>query len=125
MGTHNAARENLDSTRSDHRALGAAGKGMGTQVEFSSILPVSRKAARRRALMVQISNCLQNRCWQKGFGICGYGTQLLGIDRICLTKGHKYIFASRMAELIRRVLIWKQRGKQQVTSSPVHHGQGC
>lgn len=43
MGTHDTARGNLGSIKMDYRALRAVVKCTGTQVVFSSILPVRGK----------------------------------------------------------------------------------
>ena len=51
VGTNDTTRGNLDSTRSDYKALGVALKGMGAQVVFSSISLV-----RRKALLGQVNN---------------------------------------------------------------------
>lgn len=53
VGTNYTPGENLDSVKSDHRALGATIKGTGVQLVSSSILPV-RESGARRALTIQV-----------------------------------------------------------------------
>jgi len=80
---------------------------MRTQVV--SILSARGKAMRRRALVEQANNWLQNWCRWQVFVFYGCMTLfadkcLLGRDGQHLTKQGKTIFASRMTDLIRRVL---------------------
>ena len=82
---------------------------MGAQVVFSSVLPVRGKGGRRRALIMRVNNWLRSWCWRQGFGFYDHGTlfvdqHLLGREGIHLTKRGKGIFASRIADLIRRAL---------------------
>lgn len=49
-------------------------KSMEAQVVFSSILRVRGKGARRRMLIGQVSNWLQNWCWWQGFGFYDHRT---------------------------------------------------
>ena len=79
---------------------------MGTQVVFSFLLPVRGKAVRRRLIM-HVCNWLWSWSWQQDFGFYNYRTLfahqcLLGRDEIVLTKWGKGIFASRMADLVKR-----------------------
>ena len=109
VGTNDTATENLDSIKSDYRALGPVVKGMRAQVVFSSILPSRGKGARRRALIGQVNNWLQNWCWRPGFGSYDHRTLftdqcLFGRDGILLTKKGKAIFTIRMADFIRKDL---------------------
>ncbi|KAM8793368.1 LOW QUALITY PROTEIN: UV excision repair protein RAD23 homolog B-like [Eudromia elegans] len=73
VGTKDATRK-LAEIKQDYRALGTAVKGMGAQVMFSSILPMSRMDSRRRRQILQINNCLRRWSWQQGFGFYDHGT---------------------------------------------------
>lgn len=77
VDTNGTARGNLDSMKSDFRALGAVVKCMGAQVVLSSILPVSRKDVRRRVLIMQASNWLWSWCWWQGFGFYNHWSLFL------------------------------------------------
>lgn len=85
------------------------GQEYGGQAEFSKILLVTAKGLGRRALILYVNSWLQTWCWQQDFGFYDHGTLfedqwLLRKDKIHLTKHGKGVFASRMADLVRRIL---------------------
>ena len=109
VGTNVTARGNLEYFTSDYRTLGVRVKGVGTQVVFSSILPVRRKGSGRSGLIQWVKTWLCGWCHRQGFGSYGHETLfeergLLSKDGIHLTKWGKSVFANRLANQVRRAL---------------------
>lgn len=70
-------------------------KDLNTLMAVFSIRPMRRKDVRRRALIEEVNNWLQNLCQRQGFHFYGHGTlfenqYLLGKDKIHLSKGQRH-----------------------------------
>lgn len=48
LGTNDTARDNLEANQRDYRALEVTVRGLGAQIEFSSLLLVRIKSVRKR-----------------------------------------------------------------------------
>jgi len=78
------ARGNLESIKSDYRALGVTVRGMTAQVVFSSVLLERGKGVKRMELILHVNNWLHSWCQKQDFGFYDHGTMfqdqcLLGI----------------------------------------------
>jgi len=75
MGTSDTGRSSLRSIKKDYRALGAAVRDSGLQIDFSLISPVKGKGFQRAGGMWQINKCLQDWCHSQGFDYLDHGTR--------------------------------------------------
>ncbi|XP_043402448.1 uncharacterized protein LOC122465802 [Chelonia mydas] len=109
VGTNDTAKNDLERITADYVALGRRIKELEAQVVFSSILPVEGKGLGRDRRIVEVNEWLRRWCQREGFGFFDHGMVfheggVLGRDRLHLTKRGKSIFASRLANLVRRAL---------------------
>jgi len=86
--TNDTARSSLRSIKKDY---GAAVRDSGTQVVFSSILPVKGKGLERASGIWQINKWSQDWCHSQVFGYLDYGKSfekpsLVGADEVHLTR---------------------------------------
>lgn len=107
VGTNDTARGNLGSIKSDYRDLCVIVKYVGPQIVFPSVLLVRGKGIRRKALIPHIDNCIWNNRLAIGFWFYGHGSLFehlcaFGRDGIHLAKQGKGIFASKMADVVRK-----------------------
>ncbi|CAM5095700.1 unnamed protein product [Natator depressus] len=97
VGTNDTAKNDLEQITADYVALGRRIKEFEVQVVFLSILPM------------EVNEWLRRWCRREGFGFFDHGMVfqeggVLGRDGLHLTKKEKSIFASRLANLVRRAL---------------------
>lgn len=92
-------------------SMGAGLKGLGAQVVFSSILPVSGYGLRRDRRIYVVNQRLQHWCRQEGFGFHDHsplfgerGSELLGRDGLHLSPLGRRLFSARLADLLHRAL---------------------
>ncbi|XP_074982281.1 uncharacterized protein LOC142071374 [Caretta caretta] len=109
VGTNDTAKNDLERITADYVALGRRIKELEAQVVFSSILPVEGKGLGRDCRIVEVNEWLRRWCRREGFGFFDHGMVfheggVLGRDGLHLTKRGKSIFASRLANLVRRAL---------------------
>ncbi|CAM5160534.1 unnamed protein product [Natator depressus] len=109
VGTNDTAKNDLERITADYVALGRRIKEFEAQVVFSSILPVEGKGLGRDRRIVEVNEWLRRWCQREGFGFFDHGIVfqeggVLGRDGLHLTKRGKSIFASRLANLVRRAL---------------------
>ncbi|XP_053898073.1 cytosolic Fe-S cluster assembly factor NUBP1 isoform X1 [Malaclemys terrapin pileata] len=109
VGTNDTAKNDLEQITADYVALGRRIKDFRAQVVFSSILPVQEKGLGRDRRIVEVNKWLRRWCWREGFRFFDHGMVfleggVLGRDGLHLTKRGKNIFASRLANLVRRAL---------------------
>ncbi|CAM2113005.1 unnamed protein product [Caretta caretta] len=109
VGTNDTAKNDLERITADYVALGRRIKELEAQVVFSSILPVEGKGLGRDRRIVEVNEWLRRWCRREGFGFFDHGMVfheggVLGRDGLHLTKRGKSIFASRLANLVRRAL---------------------
>ncbi|XP_065410850.1 uncharacterized protein LOC135973127 isoform X2 [Chrysemys picta bellii] len=109
VGTNDTAKNDLERITADYVALGRRIKEFEAQVVFSSILPVQGKGRGRDRRIVEVNEWLRRWCRREGFGFFDHGMVfqeegVLGRDGLHLTKRGKSIFASRLANLVRRAL---------------------
>nr|XP_048709947.1 uncharacterized protein LOC125638352 isoform X2 [Caretta caretta] len=108
VGTNDTAKNDLERITADYVALGRRIKELEVQVVFSSILPVEGKGLGRERRIVEVNEWLRRWCRREGFGFFDHGMVfqegVLGRDGLHLTKRGKSIFASRLANLVRRAL---------------------
>ncbi|XP_065436072.1 uncharacterized protein LOC135979801 [Chrysemys picta bellii] len=109
VGTNDTAKNDLERITTDYVALGRRIKEFEAQVVFSSILPVQGKGRGRDRRIVEVNEWLRRWCRREGFGFFNHGMVfqeegVLGRDGLHLTKRGKSIFASRLANLVRRAL---------------------
>ncbi|CAM5108087.1 unnamed protein product [Natator depressus] len=109
VGTNDTVKNDLERITADYVALGRRIKEFEAQVVFSSILPVEGKGQGRDRRIVEVNEWLRRWCRREGFGFFDHGMVfheggVLGRDGLHLTKRGKSIFASRMANLVRRAL---------------------
>nr|XP_048718317.1 uncharacterized protein LOC125641845 [Caretta caretta] len=109
VGTNDTAKNDLERITVDYVALGRRIKEFEAQVVFSSILPMEGKGLGRDRRIMEVNEWLHKWCWREGFGFFDHGMVfqeggVLGRDGLHLTKRGKSIFASRLANLVRRAL---------------------
>ncbi|XP_073193149.1 uncharacterized protein [Lepidochelys kempii] len=109
VGTNDTAKNDLEQITADYVALGRRIKELEAQAVFSSILPVEGKGRDRDRRIVEVNEWLRRWCRREGFGFFDHGMVfheggVLGRDGLHLTKRGKSIFASRLANLVRRAL---------------------
>ncbi|XP_074975977.1 uncharacterized protein LOC142069262 [Caretta caretta] len=109
VGTNDTAKNDLEWITAHYVALGRRIKEFEAQVVFSSILPVEGKGLGRDRRIMKVREWLHRWCRREGFGFFDHGTVfqeggVLGRDGLHLTKRGKSIFASRLANLVRRAL---------------------
>nr|XP_048673056.1 uncharacterized protein LOC125620874 isoform X1 [Caretta caretta] len=117
VGTHDTAKNDLERITVDYVALGRRIKEFEAQVVFSSILPGEGKGLGRDRRIVEVNEWLHRWCRREGFGFFDHGMVfheggVLGRDGLHLTKRGKSIFASRLANLVRRALNKVHQGKE-------------
>ncbi|CAM4641847.1 unnamed protein product [Lepidochelys olivacea] len=109
VGTNDTAMNDLEQITADYVAVGRRIKEFEAQVVFSSILPVEGKGPSRDRRIVEVNEWLHRWCRREGFGFFDHGMAfqeggVLGRDGLHLMKRGKSIFASRLANLVRRAL---------------------
>ncbi|XP_073175776.1 uncharacterized protein [Lepidochelys kempii] len=101
VGTNDTAKNDLERITVDYVALGRRIKEFEAQVEG--------KGLGRDHQIVEVNEWLRKWCRREGFGFFDHGMVfqeggVLGRDGLHLTKRGKSIFASRLANLVRRAL---------------------
>ncbi|XP_059579167.1 uncharacterized protein LOC132248816 [Alligator mississippiensis] len=111
VGTNDTARSTPSQVMRRYRDLGAGLKGLGAQVVFSSILPVSGYGLRRDRRICVVNQRLRRWCRQEGFGFHDHsplfgkrGSELLGRDGLHLSPLGRRLFSARLADLLHRAL---------------------
>ncbi|XP_074806320.1 uncharacterized protein LOC141986053 [Natator depressus] len=109
VGTNDTAKNDPERITADYVALGRRIKEFEAQVVFSSILSVEGKGLGRDRRIVEVNKWLRSWCRREGFGFFDHRMVfqeggVLGRGELHLTKRRKSIFASRLANLVRRAL---------------------
>ena len=111
VGTKDTARSTPSQVMRCYRELGAGLRGLGAQVVFSSILPVSGYGLRRERRIHAVNQRLRRWCYQEGFGLHVHsplfgerGSELLGRDGLHLSPLGRRLFSARLADLLHRAL---------------------
>jgi len=115
VGINDTASRNVGRIKEDFKALGVKAKSFGSQVIFSSILPVGGRGSAGNRRIMDINSWLCGWCRREGFGIYDNGTyfndyNLLERDGTHLSRRGKRIFCNRPASLLWRALNCRTRG---------------
>ena len=107
VGTNDTARSTPSQVMRHYRELGVGLRGLGAQVVFSSILPVSGYGLRRERRIHTVNQRLQSWCHWEGFGFHDHspffgerGSELLGRDGLHLSPLGRRLFSARLADLL-------------------------
>ena len=111
VGTNDTAQSTPNQVMRCYRDLGAGLRGLGAQVVFLSILPVSGYGLRRERRIHTVNQRLRSWCHREGFGFHDHsplfgerGSKLLGRDGLHLSPLEKRLFSARLADLLHQAL---------------------
>ena len=118
VGTNDTAWSAPSQVMRHYRDLGVGLKGLGVEVVFLSILPVSGYGLRRGRRIHIVNQRLQRWCHREGFGFHDHsplfgkrGSKLLGRDGLHLSPlGRRQVFSARLADLLHWAFHWGMGG---------------